>query len=209
MYYQEAIREAARRADKAAHEAIAAHDDDTVPYERGITHGLAVLLRHALQGQIEDLSWSSHVLRDTSGVGAEETRVGADLLIHVRLRTPELTYSKGVLIQAKRVEPLQRMSKNDYDDLVDQCRRMLAISPSSFVFDYAHGGMRCGPASVIASSNNRALYEQCVWTPYRFFLELFRCPIGDPRITSAKVDDLPVPNKLISAAERGGRLRSA
>ena len=55
MYYQEAIREAARRADEAAYEAVAAHDDDTVSYERGITHGLAVLLRHALHGQIKDL----------------------------------------------------------------------------------------------------------------------------------------------------------
>jgi hypothetical protein len=181
----------------------------TVPYERGITHGLAVLLRHALQGQIEDLSWSSHVLRDTSGAGAEETRVGADLLIHVRLKTPELTYSKGVLIQAKRVEPEQRMSRSDHDELVDQCTKMLAITPSSFVFDYAYGGMRCGPASAIASSNNRELYEQCVWTPYRFFLELFRCPIGDPRITSAKVDDLPVPNKLVTAAQRADRSRTA
>ncbi len=205
MYYEEAIREAARRASDAAYGAGAAYDDDTVSYERGVTSGLAVLLRHALQGKIKDLAWSSHVLKDASGSGAEETQIGADLLIHVRFTTPELTYSKGVLIQAKRVEPQRLMSPDAYDELVDQCERMLTISPASFVFDYAHGGMRCAPASVVASSNNRALYEQCVWTPYRFFLELFRCPIGDPRITSAKVRDLPVPNKLTTAAERARR----
>ena len=36
----------------------------------------------------------------------------------------------------------------------------------------------------------------CEWTSYQFVLELFRCPIGDPKITSARVDDLPVPFAL-------------
>jgi hypothetical protein len=34
------------------------------------------------------------------------------------------------------------------------------------------------------------LYDQCSWTAYRFFLEFFRCPIGDLTIKSANVDDL-------------------
>jgi hypothetical protein len=200
MYYQEAIREAARRAAAAARRAIAAYDDDTVSYERGITDGLAVSLRDALNQQIEHLTWRSHVLRDTRGKGGEESKVGADLLMHVSFKTPEITYSKGLLIQAKRVEPSQQMARDEYDELIDQCNKMLGITTAAWVFDYAHGSIRCGPASAIVGSNNRYLYEQCVWTPYRFFLELFRCPIGDPRITSARVDDLPVPTKLITHA---------
>jgi hypothetical protein len=36
----------------------------------------------------------------------------------------------------------------------------------------------------------------CNWTSYRFFLELFRSPIGDPNLTSALVRDLPVPTVI-------------
>ena len=198
MYYQEAIREAAHRAAGAANEAIAAYDDDTVPYERGITDGLAVLLRSALHGQIENLTWRSHVLKDARGRGGEEATTGADLLIHVSFKSPELSYSKGLLVQAKRVEKYEKMTQPAYDELVDQYNKMIDITSHAWVFDYAHGGIRCAPASVIVGSNNKELYEQCVWTPYRFFFELFRCPIGDLRINSAKVEDLPVPNKLVT-----------
>ena len=189
MYYIDAIREAARRAETAANEAIAAHKDETLPYEPHITDGLAVLLRNALNGQIKGLTWSSHVMKDASGAGAEEDQTGADLVVHVAFNSPELTYSKGVLIQAKRVEPHVAMSSSLHDELVAQCEKMLSRTPASFVFDYALDGMRCGPASAIVGSNNKFLYDQCIWTPYRFFLELFRCPIGDPRITSAKVEE--------------------
>ena len=33
-------------------------------------------------------------------------------------------------------------------------------------------------------------------TSYRFFLELFRCTTGDPKITSAKFDDLQIPQGI-------------
>ncbi len=204
MYYFEPIREAARRADAATWEATQAYGDETLPHEPHITSGLALLLRNALQGSIQGLQWSSHVMRSASGSGAEESVTGADLIIHVRFTTPELTYSKGVLIQAKRVEPGRRMSREQHAELVGQCSDMLNITAASFVFNYTKVGMRCGSASAIVTSNNRNLHEQCVWTPYRFFFELFRCPIGDPKITSTKVDALPTPNKLHLSASRGG-----
>jgi hypothetical protein len=162
VYYTEAIREAARRADTATWEAISAYQDDTLPYEENITDGLAVSLRNALNGQIEGLSWSSHVLRTARGRRAEESLTGADLVIHVSFSSPELTYSKGVLIQAKRAEPGKPMRDDHYSDLVAQCQKMLAITPASFVFDYAFTGMRCGAASAIVGSNNRFLYDPCL-----------------------------------------------
>jgi len=55
VYYAEAIREAARRADAAARDAMASHKDDTLPYEPDITSGLAALLKNALNGQIQGL----------------------------------------------------------------------------------------------------------------------------------------------------------
>jgi hypothetical protein len=106
--------------------------------------------------------------------------------------TPTQTYSKGVLIQAKRVEPNEYMSQRDFNELAHQCDRMLEITAASLVFDYTRTELRCGAATRVAGSARRDLYGICRWTSYRFFLELFRCPIGDPRITSASVDELAV-----------------
>jgi hypothetical protein len=82
------------------------------------------------------------------------------------------------------------MKSAEFDDLKDQCRKMTRYSPASFVFGYDPRGLRAAAATKIAGSADRTLYDQCSWTAYRFFLELFRCPIGDPRITSANVADL-------------------
>lgn len=115
------------------------------------------------------------------------------MIIHVSLKTPIQTYSKAVLIQAKRQDPGSTMNVRARTELIEQCNKMLAVTPASFVFDYTTSGMRCASATKIAGSSNPDLYSACSWTSYRFFLELFRCPVGDPNITSARAADLPVP----------------
>jgi hypothetical protein len=74
--------------------------------------------------------------------------------------------------------------------------------------------MRCGAATRVAGGNlPQSLNYLCGWTSYRFFLELFRCPIGDPKITSARVEHLAVPVGLEIAVsgdidlEEGASLR--
>jgi hypothetical protein len=204
VYYTEQFREVANVADRAATLTIAGYRDQTLPYETNITDGLALSLRTALHGQIGGLDWSAHVMKSARGAAAEESETGADLLIHVAFSSPEVSYSKGVLIQAKRVEPRRLMQTEAHRELVAQCRKMLSITAASFVFDYTLQGVRCGAASVIMDSNNRSLYDLCIWTPHRFFFELFRCHIGDPSITSARAKDLPVPNKLFLEARGEG-----
>jgi len=158
-------------------------------------------LKSALSGQIGGLQWSASVTRHRRGIAAEESRTGADLVIHVRLDTPTQKYSKGVLVQAKRFEPFEAMNRVEQRDLHDQCGKMLAITPSAFVFNYMKSGMRCGAATRISGAANRNVPSLCSWTSYRFFWELFRCPVGDPRLTSALVGDLPVPTVLNIKAE--------
>jgi hypothetical protein len=147
-------------------------------------------------------------MKSARGSGGEESETGADLLIHVSFSSPELSYSKGVLIQAKRVEPRKQLPTEAHKELVSQCRKMLSITAASFVFDYTLKGVKCGAAAVIVGSNNKSLYDLCVWTPHRFFFELFRCHIGDPSITSAKAKELPIPNKMfLEATGEGQRTR--
>jgi len=187
------MREAALRADNAARDVMKRYAAGRIKHEDDITPYLMRALEDALKGNIAGLEWDSSVLTHRGTDGGEEKRFGADALIHVKLDTPSQSYSKGVLIQAKRVEPDDLITRKELSDLISQCNRMLSVTPSAFVFDYARRGVRCGPATRLAGTARRDLYSVCGWTSYRFFLEFFRCPIGDPRITSASVEELTVP----------------
>ena len=197
MGFEDAMRVAAHSAEQAVRRAMAKYRDGLVTDEDDLTGVLVGNLDAEFSANSASgfggLQWSSSILRHRKGVAAEEKRIGADMIIHVRVDTPIQTYSKAVLIQAKRHEPGVDMSAKEQKDLLKQCNKMLKVSPAAFVFDYAKGEMRCASASKIAGSANKDLHAACNWTAYRFFLELFRCPIGDPRITSAKAADLPVP----------------
>lgn len=206
MTFEEATMAAAKAADRAAKRAMRKYASGHVTDEDDITGVLAGNLDADLDGTIGGLQWSTSVVRHRKGIAAEERTVGADLVIHVKLDTPTQKYSKGVLIQAKRVDKNELMSRANHSELVSQCRRMIGISPASYVFDYAKGRMRCGAATKLAGSTRRDLYDACGWTSYRFFLELFRCPVGDPRLTSALVRDFPIPTEISITAN--GELRS-
>ncbi len=179
---KDSIREAAHRADEATSETMGAYQDETADYEVSITGGLAVALRTALNKKIKGLSWSAHILKTGRGSAAEESQVGADLIIHVSLNTPEVKYSKGVLVQAKRVEPNSSMGKEQYDELVKQCKQMLDVSASSFVFVYTLSGMRCAPASVVAATLQIVDFMICVYgRPIDFFLNYSAAQLVIPK----------------------------
>lgn len=197
MGFEDAMRAAAHSAEHAVWRAMMKYRDGLVTDEDDLTGVLVGSLDAEFSAKaasdIGELRWSSSILRHRKGAAAEEKRIGADMIIHVRIDTPIQTYSKAVLVQAKRHEPGDQMTTKERNELLKQCKKMLEVSPAAFVFDYAKGDMRCASATKIAGSTNHDLYAACNWTAYRFFLELFRCPIGDPRITSAKAADLPVP----------------
>lgn len=155
------------------------HEDDLAP-------ALGQAIEDRVNGaRTGGVTWDYSVL--THRKSGEEGEYGADLLIHVKLDTPTHKYSKGVLIQAKRIGPGVNMKATDFETLKGQCDKMIGYSPASFVFSFDGKGLRAGAATKIAGSSDRGLYEQCDWTAYRFFRELFRCPVGDARITSANV----------------------
>lgn len=196
MTFEEATRDAARVADQAVGKTMLEYRHGYWREEEAITGVLLGTIRSELDNhRPSGLRWTAAILTN-SGPGAEERKYGADFLIHVRMQTNTENYSKGVLVQAKRIEPNTSMFSPEHTNVVTQCARMLDISAASFVFSYSRGSMRCGAASRIVGSNRRDIYQLCGWTPYRFFLELFRCPIGDPKFDSANISELPVNNVL-------------
>ena len=201
MTFEEAMQEAARTADNALHDVIGDYNDGLVTDEDDISGAVIGALRSSFQAkQIGGLKWNASVLRHRKGVAAEEKKIGADMMFHVRLNTPTQSYSKGMLLQAKRFEPQNKMNRNQSVDLISQCTKMLGFSPASFVIIYASSGARCASASRIAGATGRNLHALCNLTSYRFFLEFFRCTTGDPRVTSALARELLVPKVIVLKA---------
>lgn len=193
---EEAFREAAHAADRAVNGAMQKYADGLVTDEDDITGTLIGRLDSAFDEKIGGIRWSSSILRHRRGVAAQENKAGADMLFHVSIKTPQLAYSKGVLIQSKRVQEDAEMTSASHKELIDQCNKMLVITPASFVFNYTKSGMRCASATRVAGTHSRALNDSCNLTSYRFFLEFFRCTTGDRTITSATFDELQIPNGI-------------
>jgi hypothetical protein len=143
-----------------------------------------------LDGRIGRLKWNCTILDHSSGRSAEEWEFGADLLIHVQFNGQHLHYDKGVLVQAKKLEIDELIGRREHERLKEQCEHMLEHTSESFVWIYSKAGMRCAPARSIEGSPDRDLNDLAVWTSYRFFWELFRCPIGDDQIVSPYPEDL-------------------
>lgn len=189
MSFETVMREAAHKAADITDRIMGDLGSGYVKHEDDLSGALVGAFREGFQTlRTDGITWNASVL--THRRSGEEKKYGADLLLHVELNTPQQKYSKGVLVQSKRTGPDENMSTDAHKELKAQCNKMLGYSSDSFVFAYDPAGMRCGSANRIVGATGRNVYDQCSWTAYRFFLEFFRCPTGDRRITGAKVKDL-------------------
>lgn len=205
LTFEQATKDAAKLAAAAAKRAMRHYRERRSVDEDDITGVLVGMLEQAFATSIEDLRFKAKVMRHRRGQAKEEFFSGADILIHVEMTTTIQKYSKGVLVQAKRFR-MTYPSQREKNKLREQCGKMLRITPAAFVFSYDENGMRCGAASRMAGYDGWNFHKACGWTAYRFFLELFRSPIGDPRITGANYVDLPIANEIHISAE--GELKS-
>jgi hypothetical protein len=104
------------------------YSNGLVTDEDDITGALIGRLDAAFDEKIGGITWSSSILRHRKGVAAQEKRAGADMLFHVSIETPQLTYSKGVLIQSKRIDEGTAMTADSHKELLGQCEKMLNIT---------------------------------------------------------------------------------
>jgi hypothetical protein len=192
---------AASLADVAVNAVMDKYARGKIPHEPGITGELIGRLDAAFDGyRTDELTWEVSQVNSGSGAAAEESRVGADLIIYVKLETPTHKYSKGVMIQAKRVMPGQWMPQDKLDVLVGQCKTMMDFSPAAFVMNYAPREARFASATKIAGITDRELHRQCDMSALHFFFDLFVCTIGDARIVSADSATLRVHDRARDGA---------
>ena len=185
--FDSSMSEAAHVAAEATRFAMLEMASGRVYDEDDVTGALVGELNAALRSMIGSFKWQAKILRHRRGKAAEELKYGADLLLHVDTQTPGRSFKKGVLIQAKKVEPDALMSRAEHERLQGQCETMLSHTPASYIFDYAESGVRVSSANKVSGLADRHLHSNCEWTAYRFFYEFFRCPVGDRDVTTTHI----------------------
>lgn len=146
-------------------------------------------LLQAIKDSLKDykskgISWSAKTLTDR-GPGAQETEYGADFAGVLSIQVPDYQVRKGFLAQAKRIEARESIAGRDFDEMKQQCDRMLKRTPDSYVFLYTTTQVTVIPAIAIASSTRRNPHEFYSRKISSFFEAHFECFIGDRRIDAA------------------------
>lgn len=186
--FQLAIKAAAKLANEAAKEIQTRISKRRLIDEDDITPAFLQELEAKFRNrEIAGLTWDSKVMRHRKGSAAEEKISGADFMITIDWKTKLYTQSKGLLVQAKKIEASRNMRQDELDNLKAQCNKMLKITPSAFVINYTKQEIRATSAAKISGTSDHDLNGQCEITTYNFFKEFFKCSYGDPNMSS--IDD--------------------
>jgi hypothetical protein len=137
------------------------------------------------------LRWEAMTLRAGSRSAAHEKKFGADILGVLKIDIRDYRTSKGFLAQAKRAEPRQEFDRSEWRRLQEQCEKMLAITPDSFVIIYSIArGVRFFSAQAVHSFSGRNIFDLYDLGIRSFFEKHLQSFIGDRRIDQPKVDTL-------------------
>lgn len=147
----------------------------------------------------------------SKGRRSEESWSGADIVMVFDAQGPDNHIKKGVLIQAKRLDPGDKLTIRVSRDLKKQCRDMLNLTPASFIFLYSGNGVACVSAASVEATERRDLHELVPFQNFWFFHDFLVCWIGDPRLQAtdrASLAELRALTRarnalLVSAAENG------
>lgn len=188
LKYRRIIRTSARRIAAAANRTVDDFVARRVEHEPEFTSEMLGRMKESMNGyRVGGVRWTAKVLT-SHGAKAQERRFGADFMGVLDLDLPEYKVCKGFLAQAKRIEPGGRMGNEDWGRMVGQCKKMLTITPESFVFVYSHKGVIVIPAIAIISAQQRtSLTDFYSRSMQRFYEDHFECFVGDIKMHSADI----------------------
>jgi hypothetical protein len=180
------VRKAVNKIAAAARQALQDLEDGRVQQEPAFTDRFIAYVQSQLHGRsLAGVCWSAVTLPDR-GRNSAESQLGADLLSVVRFDLPGFSVTKGFLAQAKLVEPATSFSTAESQKLKEQCEKMLAVSPASFVFLYSlQSGVQVVPAIEVVGARDCNPHELTTRSIPQFFTEHFECFIGDRRFSAA------------------------
>ncbi|MBN2563682.1 MAG: hypothetical protein JXQ75_22420 [Phycisphaerae bacterium] len=159
-----------------------------VEQEAAFTDRLIANIQNQLDGKmIEGIHWRAKTLTDR-GQHAQETAFGADFLGILSLDLRGFRVTKGFFAQAKLARRRSAKSLSESQRLKDQCKKMLGVTPDSFVFVYSRRGIKILPASSVVGTLETDLRGLASRSIGRFFAEYVECFIGDPKLNAPHLD---------------------
>lgn len=162
-----------------------------VEYEEPFSDQLCGRLKETLVDfQSPHIDWQADVATEGRGRGrlrgrtlkktTEEPLFGADIVMTIDVDTPEYKTRKGFLVQSKRLEVGQAIASSEHKRLVDQCEKMLRVTPASMVFLYSVNGVAVLPATAVLATQHRRLNEVATYEIEWLFHDFAICWFGDP-----------------------------
>ena len=173
-----------RRANELCHRINADITD-----EDDFTSRLAGSIEQAVNDvRLGSIQWTVQTRKlDWRGRGSEESRFGADLGVAIRMSGDGFDVIKGYLVQAKLVRDMSlalgtRSPFIKNDRVYDQCKRMLGITPESYVWFYSPAGVSVLRAGTMMGVEPRLVHRVARRSLYEFFVGGFLSWSGDQRL---------------------------
>jgi len=179
--------------------------DNRIPSEPSITDRFLQELESSINrtNQVRGIQFSGITL-SYLGPNADESIVGADFLAVLNIQIPGMSVSKGFLCQAKRsgrgfyinMKTRKNMgvgfsNRTEFLHLRQQVRKMLVISPDSFVCIYSNKRFAFTPAlSIDGLRYGHGSDEVYAKSTRLFFSEFMMCFIGDRQLGAANRSQL-------------------
>jgi len=132
------------------------------------------------------------------GANSEESKYGADFIGTLKIRLPFFSVDKGFLAQAKLIKNKNKtISKKDFNDMVEQCKKMLKITPFSYLVLYTYDGIKVLPAHSIVNAEYDSM-KNLLNIENNFYLKNlrdfyknhFECFIGDLDFDTTNIDQI-------------------
>ena len=186
------------------------YGDLEVRHEESFSDQLCGRLKETLEGfATAHIDWQTDIARPGTGRARlsattltkikEEPLFGADIVMVLDVQTPNYSVRKGFLVQAKRLEPGGTMPTAEYGRLLNQCARMISITPSSMVFLYHSGGVKVVPAAAVLALNSRRLFDIVSYEIDILYRDFAICWYGDTRLQAADQTSLEGLRTLVDA----------
>ena len=159
-----------------------------IEQEAPFTDRLVANLQNQIDGKtIKGIRWKAKTLTDR-GTRSQESLYGADFLGILSLDLHDLRVTKGFLAQAKLFRSRKPIANSEFERLRDQCRKMLSVTPDSFVFLYTNRRIKIIPACSVIGISPSALRNLSDRTIGKFFAEYVECFIGDPKLDAPSLE---------------------
>lgn len=193
----------AKKLAGATNRVVKDYKTEDVVGEEAFSDQLCGRLKETLEDfESETIRWQVEIANIPRGSGRlkarsltrwkEEPDLGADIVMVLDVWTPDFVIRKGFLAQAKRLETGRSIEKAEHERLIEQCIRMLHVTPASMVFLYGSDGVKVIPAAAVLQHNGRNLYDIISYDIEILYRDFAICWFGDPRIQA--VDRLTLEN---------------